>query len=272
MKFDLISDIHIDVNKHFQPKPPNPGSELLVIAGDVAEIQSLRNTRFEIFKQYKDLYKEVLYVAGNHEYYGSNIQETNLLIAEWADMIGFRFLQSEVFEVTGTNVVFVGGTLWTDMNNEDVMTVFGIKNMMADWTYIGWQEEDALRVRGDPLHVGRFKPLKSVELHRRFLCDFENACDKYHDRDIVLVTHHAMSHKSIAPRWQPPQFHTMNGGFASDCDWFFHKHKNVKIHCHGHMHDYLRYDLGGATIHCNPYGYQAYSESKPHYGPEQIEV
>lgn len=267
MKFDLVSDLHEDIN-NFHTKPANPGSEILVIAGDLAEASFLRASNYASLKEYLDYYEEVIYVAGNHEYYGTNIQAVNNMLADECDRLGVRFLQCGTFEVPGTNVAFVGATLWTDMNGEDAATMHQIKQVMADWTYIGYKDDSL--VGGDPLMVNRFSPQQSANEFHRALQYIEDECDRLNDRSVVVVTHHAMSTKSIVERFQNQWI--MNGGFASDCDWFFHKHKNVKVHCHGHMHDYLRYNLGSATVYCNPYGYQKYMERKPHYGPLQIEV
>jgi hypothetical protein len=269
MKFDLLSDLHIDINKNFRPQEPNPGSEVLVLAGDIAEIQSLRHTKFQIFKEYKDLYKEVVYVAGNHEFYGANYQRTNEILEHECGNIGVRFLQPDCgrnyfWEHDG--VLFVGGTLWTDCNKLDPITLSGLKQMMADFSWISYGDSTLLPSGVVP----PFSPDQSAREHAYHLHCFDDVISRNKDKKVVLVTHHAMSEKSVVAYFRGQ--YIMNGGFMSQRDDFFDKHRNIMYHCHGHMHNPLQYYLFDTEVNCNPYGYRKYGEGSSIYGPRQLEV
>jgi hypothetical protein len=266
MKFDLISDLHEDINK-WSLGDPNPGSEILVIAGDLCEYRKLAETNFKTLREANERYKHVIYVPGNHEYYGVNFQYFNLKLKEFCEQFsGIHFLQPGTFEVPDTDVAFIGGTLFTDMNGDDKATKYSIVQCLADFSYIFYT--------GDHYERRIITPQDYVNIHREFTLYFENECERLKDKKIVLVTHHAMSDKSVMPRFQME--YLMNGGFRSKMDWFFEKHKNVHVHCHGHMHDVIRYTIANTRVYCNPYGYQSAhwksEENKPNYGPLQIEV
>ncbi len=282
-KFDLVSDLHEDINNYY-PQAPNEGSSVLVVAGDLCEYAHLKATDYASLKEFKQLYERVIYVPGNHEYYGSLYQMVNDKVAENCDKIGVDFLNPGTVEIAGENIAFVGAALFTDMNGEDPVTMHRIREMMADFTYIQYIDENmalSLGANGEPAGTWReglpygmvrtIKPQDYVKLHRKFRLYMENECERLAqiDKKVVLVTHHAMSQKSVMPRYEREFF--MNGGYHSRMEDFFHKHKNVAVHCHGHMHDYIRYEVAATRVYCNPYGYNKY-EPKSNYGPLQIEV
>jgi hypothetical protein len=170
--------------------------------------------------------------------------------------------------------------------NEDLheLTCRTVKQCMADFTYITWGDRNAVNViassawdySDETLALNGWgrghriaNPRDYMAEHRKFTQFFEDECEKYADKKVVLVTHHAMSKKSIMPRFENDQL--MNGGYASHMEWFFEKHKNVAVHCHGHMHDFIRYESAATRVYCNPFGYYRH-EPKDQYGPLQIEV
>jgi hypothetical protein len=288
MKFDLISDLHEDIN-NWSLQEPNEGSEVLVIAGDLAEYGSLKKNIFETLRDASFMYKNTIYVAGNHEFYGDNYQRVVRELKSKCDTFGnVHFLHGN--SVFIDDIVFVGGTLFTDMNDNDDATKRVVRQCMADFFYITYGEKSpnplvdkaiassAWDFPGDQLNnyshtvYGDMRictPDDYVTEHRKMLLSFEDECTKYADKKIVLVTHHAMSEKSVMPRFQTD--YLMNGGYRSHLEWFFEKHKNIAVHCHGHMHDIIRYDVANTRVYCNPYGYFKY-EPKPNYAPQQIEV
>lgn len=54
----------------------------------------------------------IVYVFGNHEFYGSSIERERHLARQYAAVSGIHLLDDS--EVTIDAVRFVGGTLWTD--------------------------------------------------------------------------------------------------------------------------------------------------------------
>ena len=70
---------------------------------------------------------------------------------------------------------------------------------------------------------------------------------------MVVITHHAPSFMSVNDRYKGDTL--MNGGYASELGEFILDHENIKLWCHGHMHDPVDYMIGTTRIVANPRGY-----------------
>ncbi|MFA5489710.1 MAG: metallophosphoesterase [Candidimonas sp.] len=112
MKFDIVSDFHLDFNKSIfweHIKKTNT----LVVAGD----HSNEFTRLTLksLKMAKHVYDNVIFVDGNHEWYYMNkkMEDGYAYMAEQLDKIGVIFLNgsSVVFDDT----MFVGANGWYDL-------------------------------------------------------------------------------------------------------------------------------------------------------------
>jgi hypothetical protein len=74
----------------------------------------------------------VVYVAGNHEHYDGDFATTYTKLKEnLAYLTNVYVLDKEVKVID--DVTFVGGTMWSSMNNRDPLTMFHIKSMMNDF-------------------------------------------------------------------------------------------------------------------------------------------
>src|SRR5262245_25668725 len=103
MRIHFLSDVHLEVAPY---APPATGADLVVLAGDIhngaAGIEWAR-ARFD---------GPVLYVAGNHEYYGGEFGMVQGALAAAASRTGVRLL--DCTEHAEGGVRFLGCTLWTD--------------------------------------------------------------------------------------------------------------------------------------------------------------
>ena len=109
MKIQLASDLHLEFLRNLDPKErliePAEGADVLVLAGDIAGgSNSLR-----IFKDWPT---PVVLLAGNHEYYGRGIEETQKGMRHEAEAAGIHFLENQSVVIDGGR--FLGATLWTD--------------------------------------------------------------------------------------------------------------------------------------------------------------
>lgn len=108
MRIALISDLHIECE---QPLPAlNPAAELIVLAGDNhAQLVSL-----EVAAYYRREYGvPILLLAGNHEFYGGDIEQLLPALRDGAAALeGVFFLENDAVEIGG--VRFLGCTLWSD--------------------------------------------------------------------------------------------------------------------------------------------------------------
>jgi predicted phosphodiesterase len=248
MKIKLVSDLHLEFKDLFIKNEQN--YDLLILSGDIMVAEKLM--RPEAGKAYRDFlsrvsfqFPNVIYVAGNHEFYsgGKWAQSIEDLRATCAQYPNIHFLERDTKVID--NVVFVGGTLWTDMNKHDPMTLHAVRDMMNDYRAI----------RNDEKGYTNLKPADTVERHRRTLDYFRTVLDQNKDKKCVVVGHHTPSFQSCHPQYAGD--YLMNGAYHSDLSEFILDRPQIKLWTHGHTHHAFDYMIGETRVVCNPRGYQS---------------
>ena len=82
------------------------------------------------------------------------------------------------------------------------------------------------------------------------------------NKPIIIVTHHAPSPYSIAEKYQGD---LLNAAFASNLNNFIIANPQIRLWCHGHMHDPSDYILGETRMVCCPFGYNNENEARLPY-------
>ena len=104
MKLNILSDLHLGVAGMERPRN---AADVVILAGDIARPE--RGAEFAL-----GFDKPVLYVPGNHEFYGSSFRAT---VAELkARCAGSHVHVLDDDEIVIDGVRFLGSTLWTDFN------------------------------------------------------------------------------------------------------------------------------------------------------------
>jgi len=149
------------------------------------------------------------------------------------------------------DVVFVGGTLWTDMNKRDPLTMHAIEGMMNDFRII----------RNDKRNYATMSSLDVAIRHDRTLGYIKHIVQEHKDKTCVVVGHHSPSFKSVNPMYAHETL--MNGGYHSDLSEFIMDHPQIKLWTHGHTHHPFDYTISETRVVCNPRGYEndGYSEN-----------
>jgi DNA repair exonuclease SbcCD nuclease subunit len=209
-----------------------------------------RVARFRDFlKRCSFQFPHVVYVAGNHEFYhGKFYAGIDYLRHECAKYPNIYFLECDTKVID--DVVFVGGTLWTDMNKGDPLTMHAIEGMMNDFRII----------RNDKREFARMSARDVVTRHARTLSYFRLMLSEHKDKKCVVVGHHSPSLQSVHETYKSQ--YLMNGGYHSDLSEFILDHPQVKLWTHGHTHHPFDYVIGETRVVCNPRGYEneGYSE------------
>lgn len=261
MKINVISDLHLEF-----ADLELPGGDILILSGDIMEARKLKKDMYNpdmvlfeherpdrrpdrfyrFFKEECSKYREVVMVMGNHEHYGFRLQKTYAQIAEQLpDNVTLLENQTHIID----DVVFVGCTLWTDMNQSDPLTMFHMKSSMNDYRQIT-QFNEAKNV------YHRLDPERTVADHyvsRKFIRETVEAdpAQKY-----VVVTHHAPSRASTANQYANATM--MNGAYSSSLEDIMLDNPQIKLWTHGHTHDLFDYMVGSTRVVCNPRGYHGY--------------
>jgi len=242
MRLHILSDLHLE----FGPfTPPAVEADAVILAGDVS---TGRNGLKWALKSFPD--RPVVYVLGNHEFYGQKLQKLLAELKEMARGTNVYLLEDE--SCTVGEVTFLGATLWTDfaLNGDPVFSEVVAQTGMNDYR----------RIRTLP-NYRRLKPSDTRQLHAQSRKWLENELLGLKGRKVVIVTHHAPSPDSIPAAFEGDAF---NPSFASDMRRFITE-TGAKLWIHGHLHSPSDYMVGNTRILANPRGYP--TESRLGFDP-----
>lgn len=250
MKITVVSDLHLEFSDCYDVKNEQ-GADVLILGGDIMLAEKVLKPESEYGVRFRDFLKRcsfqfshVIYIAGNHELYGgfwSKSLEQLRLACSVHDNVYFLERDTKIID----DVVFVGATLWTDMNRHDPITLHAVRDMMNDFRTI----------RNDDKDYTTLKPIDVAYRHRQTLEYFKQVLDQNKERKCVVVGHHSPSYQSIHPMYADN--HLMNGAYHSDLSEFIFDNPQIVLWTHGHTHHCFDYQIGNCRIVCNPRGYQS---------------
>ena len=178
MKIQVLSDLHLE---HGGILPGHhPEADVIVLAGDLA---ACTEGLVERVRDHWSSAPHVLCVLGNHEFYGTEIEETRASLATECGEAGIHLLDPGTVRIDG--VRFIGATLWTDLLLE------GIADEIGAHLRVSRGISDFL---GAIQHQGRdFTAGESVERHRadRAFIERELEYAEHTGDRVVVITHHA---------------------------------------------------------------------------------
>lgn len=216
---------------------PDPAEyDIVVLAGDI------HGHTHAIPWAARTFSKPVVYVPGNHEFYGANyhglLAELRRCAAEYSHV---HLMDNNAIEVGGVRIL--GAILWTDfmLHGSDLGTVGRCLNEAKH----GMLDFDRIRFHGGSL----LSPTDTTHLHRESAGFLAEALDTHFDGPTVVVTHHLPSMQSVADRFKAKP---MSAAFASNLD---HVVAKADLWIHGHTHDSFDYRIGNCRVVCNPRGY-----------------
>jgi predicted phosphodiesterase len=234
VKLNILSDLHL--SRGSLPIP-RTAADAVVLAGDIARPG-------EAMAWAAGFEKPVLYVAGNHEFYGGSLGGTVAELRRLSAGTGIRVLDND--EVILSGVRFLGTTLWTDFmlfgeGGERTAAMREAQRLMRDFS----------RIRVDDEAAQPFTPEASAALFANQARWLKARLAEPHDGPTVVITHHAPSRESIHPRFSGS---LLNACFVSDAQALVEA-SGARLWIHGHTHDSFDYRIGGTRVLCNPRGY-----------------
>ena len=248
MKIQVVSDLHLEF-KNPLPKLAAQ-AEAIVCAGDLAPVRTDALARAA--EHWAGV--PIVYVPGNHEYYGSDIDDADTEMAKRCQALGICLLGPG--ETRVGDVRFIGATLWTDFRLDGIAAEPGAHHAaVAMSDFDGW----ILHRRG----TGRFTSYASAERHARERAFIEAALARDAGAGVrtVVVTHHAPTRRSIGARYRTSR---LNPAFASDLEPLIARHQPA-LWVHGHVHTSVDVTLGATRVVANPGGYNP--TENPGYDP-----
>ena len=233
MKLNILSDVHLSQHPL---APPVTDADVVILAGDIARPQ-------EAIAWARGFAKPVLYVPGNHEFYGGSLAGTVDELKRLSAGTGVRVLDDD--EVVLDGVRFLGSTLWTDF------MLFGVeqRNVAMHEAQACMRDFSRIRVRDTP-HLP-FTPDHAAAQFAVHAAWLESRLAGSHAGSTVVITHHAPSARSVHPRFFGS---LLNACFVSDAERLVDGSR-TRLWVHGHTHDSFDYVLNGTRVVCNPRGY-----------------
>ncbi|HEY0883633.1 MAG TPA: metallophosphoesterase, partial [Ramlibacter sp.] len=257
MKLYVLSDLHNELHAFDASVHAHAwrSADVIVLAGDIGQgVDGLGWAR----RAFDD--KPVVYVAGNHEFYGGYWERTLEDMRHAARECGIDFLENDTVEIGG--IRFLGCTLWTDFD------MFGQQERDRAMQQTGMSLNDYRLIKDDSLQSLYWAEVQAApyELVPKHTRQRHLASRAWLEKELaandpdrtVVVTHHYPSIQSCASRYRDD---LVSAGFGSQLPASLLARAEVWIH--GHTHDSCDYTLWHqeddafreTRVICNPRGY-----------------
>jgi Icc-related predicted phosphoesterase len=252
MKISYYSDIHLEFDNFNWPHTFDDGADVLVLAGDIGVKQ--RHFDWMLAQPHK----HIIYVLGNHEYYGSNIESVERKARDAFEGTNVHFLQDGEHVIID-GVLFLGGTLWTDFK------LYGefrepLAKMEAQFAM-----NDFKKIRQGK-NYKRLMPDDVIIKHKNTLKIFKEKLESMIYDKAVIVTHHAPSEKSIEEAYKGDK---LSPAYASNLEEFMLSYSPV-LWVHGHIHVNNDYFVGDTRVVSNPRGYVSIGDANREFELQKV--
>ena len=230
MKLQILSDLHLehhrDVGESLIASLDFSGADVVVLAGDIVGFGGSRQTAAgKIRSLCSKAAGSVIYIPGNHEYYGTSPADVDRSVVTLdREIDNLTVLSSGVIhEQDGHRVL--GDTLWFPDDPLNLLYAPGMNDFALIKGFVPWVYE-----RND-------------------------ACRAFLEQELlqgdIVVTHHLPSPSLIG---RPFVGSPLNRFFAADLTDLILDRKPALWIC-GHTHLSIDTTIGKTRILCNPFGY-----------------
>jgi predicted phosphodiesterase len=236
---DLHFEHHRDHGRSFIEALDPSGVDVVVVAGDLAPGDILGPALERICSAFAA--SPVVYVAGNHEYYGCSRPSVHATVARvQRGHAHLKWLDCGVAVVGGQR--FLGAALWFRRPPD----VAGLRAQMHDFKAIADLESWVYEENARAIHF--------LETELR--------------RGDVVVTHHLPTFASVSPRWTGSP---LNAFFVCDVEGLM-RERGPALWVHGHTHESVDTVIGATRVVSNPFGYVRIDENPAFDGRKLVEV
>ena len=228
MRIQVLSDVHLeflrDKWRAWVDALDPSGVDVLVLAGDIHVGAGIKPS----LKLFCERYPEVVFVAGNHEYYSSSPAEVEEYLGE-AKATSPNLHVLECSTVTIGGVRFAGTSLWfrdspMNVSYQHMLNDFNLIEDFVPWVYGENQKAEAFL---------------RAELSGPTPPD-------------VIVTHHLPSDRCVVPQYRGDP---LNRFFVAPVADDIAEECLPRFWCFGHTHGPNQFTVGSCRFACNPRGY-----------------
>ncbi|CAG8930113.1 unnamed protein product [Penicillium salamii] len=260
LSFQILSDLHLEVNQQYASFEIPRSSKYLILAGDIGRLQDYDEYLGFLQKQ-TSKFEMVFLVLGNHEFYNesfeSGLEKAKRLEQEPTLNRRLILLNKRRYDVPNTRLSILGCTLWSCIPPEASEIV---ESKISDFKKIdGWTIS------------------KHNAPHESDLCWLQHEMHNIHEenknvpktdaRSIAVVTHHAPSlHRTSSPQNSQNPWSAAFGTDLLSLRW-----DNVKLWIFGHTHYTTEFKENGIRVVSNQRGYVLpWSKSTDDFDPRKV--
>lgn len=240
MRLLILSDLHHEYWREQAPRfdPAISRPDVVILAGDIDSGAKAVGWAAQTFPGVP-----VLYVHGNHEAYGNNLEDAQEEIrVACVAAENVHFLNCDEYIVG--QVRFLGATLWTDFrlfgDDEREASMREAETVFADYERILLAKEGYRKLRA----------ADTAQLHAAHKSWLGKKLQEPFPGKTVVITHMAPSMFSVSEQFGDE---LSSAAYASHLDSLV---EQADFWIHGHMHDSRDYMLGNCRVICNPCGYR----------------
>jgi len=249
MKIQLLSDLHNEFLRNGRQDPnhkwagtiPETDADIIILAGDIDT--GTHGIDWAIGESQR-LGKNIIYVAGNHEFYRQEYSSLKEKIKKQAEGTTVHYLDCK--EYIQENVRFIGATLWTDYKADNKvpqdLAMFYVERGLADHKVIKYKVGEKYR---------NFQPLDALAIHKKELHWLEKQINTPYKGKTVVISHHGPHPVCQHPAYPVSE---ISAAFYSDLSELI-KSSNIDIWAFGHTHANVDEIINDTRIISNQAGY-----------------
>ena len=250
MKIFPISDMHSEFINWDRTRDPNDykyngPADIIIAAGDIGKKGNGPQYLRTVFGQ-----RQIIYVGGNHEYYGSSIQEMDEQLRLECDKYGIHFLQMDVIKIEGIRIA--GCTLWSDFE------LFGLDKKPYAVSEAGRYMNDYRMIWHQDRKKGAISPSDTIRIHQEHLTWLSQ------QQADIIVTHNCPSFQGVLDIYKDS---LLSAAFASDLGHVVSQ-SGARYWICGHSHIATKFKIGSTEVIMNCQGYPG--ESIDGFDPDLI--
>ncbi len=234
MRLHVLSDLHLE-RAPFTASAPD--ADVVILAGDIA-----RGTDGVKWAREWSAGRPVIYIAGNHEFYGHSLPGLTQDLRDAAAGSSVHVLEDD--EVLIGGVRFLACTLWSDFDFDGPEG--RARSMALSERIVNDYREIEFGPQGR-----RLAPEDTRTIHLASRSWLADRLARSHDGPTVVVTHHA---PLIQERPRAQLLRALAGAFASDVTELMGAER-VALWIYGHTHRAADLELDGTHVISNPRGY-----------------
>lgn len=245
MRIALYSDLHLEMVAHRKGslawEPPVLDVDVAILAGDIGSHTHGIEWAATAFRKWPTS-PEIIYVVGNHEYYGTHIHGLTVEMRKVAGKLGIHFLENDVVEIAG--VRFLGSTLWSDFqlygNERALNSIQAARNSISDYSAIFGVVKKFI------------EPRDTIKLHGAARAFLERELSKPFDGETIVVSHFAPHRGCVEARFDGG---SLTPYFTVGMAPLMEKHR-IALWAFGHTHYNVDFVAeGGCRVISNQRGY-----------------